>query len=106
MRPNNPNEYLLLKSKYPCRSPVIVILDTSCTFSLIKTKFLVRYETSLGELMMIIRNSNPLCIGSDKAVVAIIGGRIYPMTTLMSIIEKDSADGFIYMSLVEEQSFG
>ena len=92
-----------LRTKYPNKLPIIIVPRNIC---ISKTKYLVPYDITFSAFIQIIRNN--IAINKNEAFFCLIDG-ILPKNT-QSIIElyniHNNKDGFLYIDLVVENTFG
>jgi len=99
-------------SLYPDRIPVIVEMSPSSasyntyTTASHKIKYLVPYDITMGQFIKILRDK--LKLESSVALFFFINNKVFPITSLIGNIYKENADedGFLYIELCEESTFG
>jgi GABA(A) receptor-associated protein len=99
-------EAIRIKNKYPDKLPIIVELFGNCEFTLDKYKYLVPSDLTVGQFMYIIRKK--IKLESAKALFMFINNKLSSTNQLMDTIyntEKDT-DGFLYVFISEEQTYG
>lgn len=97
-----------IKEKYPDRIPIIVEHSKSSSdFPTIdKQKYLVPNDLSVGQFSYVIRKR--IKLPSEKAMFLMINNKMPPTNDYISnVYEKDSdEDGFLYVSIAGESTFG
>jgi len=97
------SEYEKLNKMYPNKIPVII--DKS-DLKLPNYKFLVNNDHSISHLLYIIRYKCKL--NPDESIFLFVNGQLPPMNELMSNIynKNKDADGFLYIQILKENTFG
>jgi hypothetical protein len=102
-------EYEVVKHKYPHHIPVVV----KCKGRLLKlkkTKFLISEDTTIGQVMFILRKKlEDVENKSSIALFLIVNNTLLPSNQLL--IEayqnnKDEATGMLFITLCQESTFG
>ena len=95
-----------LMTKYPDRVPVII---SSRDFKLKKFKYLVHSHMTVGQLFYYLRR-NAVTLGEDEAMFVLVNDHTLPsITHTVSDLYheyKDPLDGFLYLTLSAESTFG
>lgn len=104
-----PGEAERLRAKFPGRIPVLVLRHKGVATDvprLLKSKFLVPKDLTLGQFIYVVRNQMKL--SSDKALFIFIGNFLPTTTMMMSEIyaQHRSADGFLRVVYTSESTFG
>lgn len=96
-----------LRDKYPSKIPVICEVGKKSALELDKNRYLVPSDITLGQFQFTIRNRIPNLDPAD-ALYMFINNSLVPMTALMSAIyeEKKEIDGFLYIVINTESTFG
>ncbi len=92
---------------YPDRIPCIIESDDKSTsVSLPKTKYLIPYDLTIGNLSMIVRRHTGLT--REDSIFLFIDNVMFPQTALLSEIYKlhKDPDGFLYVKYARENTFG
>ncbi len=94
-----------LLEKYPDRVPIIIKCHEK-TLDLVRTKFLVPNNFSLGELMVVVRrylkNLRP-----SEALYTFFNGKMYPQCAMISqIFAVEQKNYHLTMILCKESVFG
>jgi len=94
--------------KYPNRIPVIVERAVSCKTigNIDKNKYLIPNELTLGQLQYVLRKR--LTLTAEQGIYLFINESLYPVTTPLHQIYKDSKDedNFLYVVYAGENTFG
>ena len=92
-------------SKYSDRIPIIVDVQTA-DIPLDKNKYLVPKDITIGQFMYIIRKRCKLA--PEKALFLFINNSLPPSSAIISTVYKTNVDedGFLYINLNEETTFG
>jgi GABA(A) receptor-associated protein len=94
--------------KYPNRIPVICEVDeNNKDIKLDKLKYLVPDSLTVGQFLDVIRRR--IKLGSQEALFIIINNTtLLPTSALMSYtyVQHKDKDGFLYISLTKENTFG
>jgi len=101
-------EFEIVSHKYPDRVPIIVKCKSK-SLKLTKKKFLMMQETSLGELLYIIRRRLDKALHPSVGLYIIINNKLLPPTqTLIEVYNsnKDEATGMLFVTLCQESTFG
>ena len=96
----------ILKENKDC-IPIICELEPKSKLKLDKNKFIVPNSVSLGVFMATIRKRIPN-LNHEQAIFMLINKKIMGMSDTLDLIyakEKDE-DGFLYITLYEESTFG
>tara|TARA_B100000073_G_scaffold331184_1_gene320349 strand:+ start:840 stop:1193 length:354 start_codon:yes stop_codon:yes gene_type:complete len=94
-------------TKYPDRVPIILEKSQGSYMRTIdKHKYLVPFDTTIGQFMYIIRKK--LSLKSDTAIFLFINGIIPPSNqTVIELYERyKDHDGFLYIDYSGENTFG
>jgi len=95
--------------KYPERVPIIV-QKTASTSTLIpdvdKKKYLVPRDLSVGQFMYVIRKR--IKLEPEQSIFVFVNDSLPPSTALISQLyqEQKDKDGFLYMEISGESTFG
>jgi GABA(A) receptor-associated protein len=103
------DESLRIRKKYPDRIPVIIENYPHSTLKILdKTKFLVPTDLTIGQLAYVIRKRIKLkpteslfLFMGTKNIVAPTCANIYSM-----YMENQDEDGFLYIMICEQATFG
>jgi GABA(A) receptor-associated protein len=101
------DECVRIIKKYPNRIPVIVEkLDSSGIHELVKKKYLVPKDLSIGQFIYVIRKR--IKLEPEKAIYLFVNNSLHPTCKLMSQLYKEQADndGFLYSYYSGEECFG
>ena len=95
-----------LKTKYPDRVPIIVVIPSNCPFKLPKRKFLSPGNLSIVEFLVVIRSH--LKVNSDQGIYLYFSNKLLPSSMLLSEVYKQYKDpsGFLIAHLELESTFG
>ncbi len=99
-------EFSKLKIKYPDRVPIIVE-SKSKHIILDKNKFLIEQDRTMGDLLYFIRRHVKL--RPDESIFLFCNNEMIPMNEmLMSVYNRNfhKEDGFLYMTIQTESTFG
>jgi GABA(A) receptor-associated protein len=94
-------------AKYPDKIPIIVELGRNSNLSpLDKQKYLVPYDLSVAQFMFMIRKR--LKLSQEQAMFLFINDKLPITSQLLSILypANKSDDGFLYITLMGETTFG
>lgn len=97
-----------VRLKYPEKIPVICEKNPNCkdTPTLIKSKYLVPLDLTVGQFMFIIRKK--MVLSPEKSIYLFVNNKILSGSQIVSYIyehEKDP-DGFLYIGYTSENTFG
>ncbi len=96
-----------IKKKYPDRIPIICeTFPKNGRLQLDKNKYLVPHDLTLGQFVYIIRKR--IQLPPEKAIFLFVNNLLPPTASLLSTIydnNKDN-DGFLYIGVREESTFG
>jgi len=98
-------EVLVLLKKYPNRIPLFI--DTKCEdIKLIKHKYLIEEDVTIGSLYIILRKS--LNIKSSDGIYLMINKMLIPTTAQLREVynEHKDQDCMLYISILKEETFG
>lgn len=102
------NEAERILKKYPDRVPVIVqrVENNDAIPDVDKKKYLVPSDLSLGQFIYVIRRRIKLT--PEQAIYVFINNTMPPTASVMSQIyqEHKDVDGFLYMKISGESTFG
>ena len=93
--------------KHSNRVPVIIsVADKSIITQPVKNKFLIPTSVTGGQLLMIIRSKMTLKI--DESIYLFINKTLINPTHIMQVIynEHKDKDGFLYITIATETTFG
>lgn len=92
--------------KHPNTVPVIVQLDSKSLPPLDRVKYLVPKDLTVGQFMFVIRRR--IKIQKEKALFLFCRKQLPKTSLLISELynEQKDADGFLYISITEESTFG
>jgi GABA(A) receptor-associated protein len=97
-----------IRLKYPGRIPLICEKDSRSggDFELIKNKYLVPQDLTVGQFVYVIRKQ--IQLSPEKAIFIFIDNMLPPTSAMMSeIYEKyKDSDGFVYCQVSLENTFG
>lgn len=95
-------------NEHPNRIPVIVECSEPLQrdHPLPKNKFAVPYDLTLAQFMFVVRKN--MSLKPEFALYAFINGRLHPTAALMGTIyaQEKTDDGFMYIELFQESTFG
>lgn len=94
-------------NKYADRIPIICeVFPKKGSFALDKSKYLVPLDLTLGQFVYVVRKR--IKIPPEKAIFLFINGLLPATSTVMSSLYKDNKneDGFLYIGVREEATFG
>lgn len=96
-----------ITKKYPDKVPVIVRFRAK-EFDLANIKFLVNKNHAMSDLMFAIRAKNKSKLSPEEAVFVFIGKTIPAMGHDLGALYKEhiSEDGFLYVDIKKESTFG
>ena len=97
-------ECMRIIEKYPDRIPIIVESDG---LELDKIKYLVPKDLTLGQFLFVIRKR--LNVPSSHALYLFINGSILSSSEILNsvyFIHRDIDDGFLYITIKKESTFG
>ena len=98
----------MILKQHPHRIPVVVECSDSlqAVHPLNKNKFIVPYELTLAQFMFIIRKHMKL--EPEYAIFVFINNRLHPITTVLGAVyaEEKDEDGFMYLDVFQESTFG
>ena len=97
-------EVELIKEKYPKYIPVIV-RPKDKSIQLLRHKFLVNGEITVGQFMCIIRKKIRN-IKSSEALFLIVNNSLPPSVHLLSNIQVDKETNMLFFTLCNENTFG
>jgi GABA(A) receptor-associated protein len=92
-----------IKEKYPGRIPVLV--KDTCKLELSKKKYLVPGDITVSQFLHFLRKYIKK-IEKEEALFIFINDKIPVMSSLMSDTNYTSDDGFVYIDLKLESTFG
>lgn len=92
--------------KYPDRIPVIVTIDQSKNIKLDKNKYLVPKELTIGQFLYVLRRR--IKLKEEEAMFIYSANSILQTSAIIGDIYEinKGADGFLYVKIVFENSFG
>jgi hypothetical protein len=95
-----------LRSKFPDHYPIIVEKATHAKFDLVKSRFLCPSDMTFAKFLGELRPNTT--IAPTEALFMFIGDTFVPiMATVGYLYEKNvNPDGFLYITLNTENSFG
>lgn len=98
----------IILKQHPDRIPVVVECseELQSIHPLKKNKFIVPFELTLAQFLFVIRKHMKL--DPEYAIFVFINNKLHPVTSLVGTIyaqEKDE-DGFMYMDVFQESTFG
>jgi GABA(A) receptor-associated protein len=100
----------IILQQYPDRIPIVIEPSKQKSFKtqylLEKNKFITPNDFTVGQLMAMIRKK--IQFPPEKALFLFFNDRFYPVSTLLSVIyhTHHDADGFLYATYSEENTFG
>lgn len=100
------NESRRISLKYPDRIPIICERSPTSDCPIVKKKFLVPHDFTIGQFLFILRKRMKL--PPEKAIFLFIHTTMYHSSYLLSTIydiNKDE-DGFLYITYASETTFG
>lgn len=97
-------EVELIKEKYPKYIPIIV-RPKDKSIQLLRYKFLVNGEITVGQFMCIIRKKIRN-IKSSEALFLIVNNSLLPSVHLLSNIQVDKETNMLFVTLCNENTFG
>jgi len=96
-----------IKKKYPNRIPIIVeVGDKSSDLTLEKNKYLCPGDLTCGQFLFVIRKRTKLT--AEQALFVFTNDTLPASAALMSQLyhEQKDKDGFLYMTIAKESTFG
>ena len=97
-----------IRAIYPDRLPVIVEISESSTNipDLNKKKYLVPKDITMGHLISVVRSR--INLGPDFAIFAFVNEQVICLSTQINAVYNDHKykDGFLYVLLTSENTFG
>lgn len=98
------NEYKKVKNKYPDRIPVIL---EGIELPMNKRKYLVPNDITFSEFTWILRGKK-LKLKPEEAIFLFVNNTLIPSNTLLSSVyeENKDEDGFLYVIITKESTFG
>lgn len=93
--------------KYNNRIPIIILQDKKSNLPKIeKIKYLVPDDITLAQFIFIIRKR--ISLSPEEAIFIFVNNTLPPSSYLMSFIynEYKDDDGFLYLSITSENTFG
>ena len=101
----NKESALKLKEKNPDRIPVLVS-KLHDDLHMEKTKFLVPLDLTMGQLQYVFRRS--LKIDPTEAIFIFVNNKILATTSDLtsSVYDKYNTNGYLYVSIAKENTFG
>lgn len=103
------NESARLRIKYPDRIPIICEISkgSETTIQLDRHKYLVPYDLTIGQLLIILKKRNQLD-ASQSLYLFTEDTTLSPCSELISSLYKihKNEDGFLYLIVAVEMSFG
>jgi len=101
-------ESINIKKKYPTRCPIICdVIDDPTPLKLDKKKYLVPYELTVGQFLFVIRKH--MNISQETAIfIFTSNGMLPPASESMQQLYNKyvDEDGFLYLSISSEKTFG
>jgi GABA(A) receptor-associated protein len=100
------DEVLRILSKYPERVPVLVENEKKCELVLDKRKYLVPIDLTMGQFMFVIRKR--LRMAPEQAMFMFVNGHQFQQSVTVKDVydEQMSSDGFLRVSICQENVFG
>ena len=100
--------YDKIRERYPDRIPVILKKTKKNSLpDLIKTKYLVENDMTVGRFLIHLRKN--INLNPEKAIFLFVGSGVLPPTSsnMKQIYDRyKSSDGFLYMTITTESTFG
>lgn len=98
-------EYDRISQKFPEKIPVILD-DIDKNIHIDKCKFLVSRDITFGQFVYVVRKRCSL--NKEEGLFFFIDNTLQPMNESISIVYKDKKDkdGFLYVKLTKENTFG
>lgn len=98
------NEYKRVKNKYPNRIPVIL---EGIELPMNKRKYLIPHDITFSEFTWILRGKK-LQLKPEEAIFLFVNNTLIPSNTLLSSVygENKDEDGFLYVVITKESTFG
>lgn len=97
----------LVKAKYPSNIPIVVRTND---IRILKSKFLVSGEITMGQFLYIIRKKLDKCVSSTKSLFIFVNNNtLVPASELLSSVydrHKDAECDMLFMTLCSENTFG
>jgi len=97
-----------IKAKYPDRIPIIceVAKRDADVMSLDKTKYLIPQDLTASQFLYVIRKR--LKINAHEGLYLFVNNQLPPGAALMSEVYKEhkDEDGFLYLEVSKESTFG
>ena len=96
-------DYLRIKSKYPDYIPIII---NSTQIELRKHKFLISGDMQMGQLLYAIRKQTQL--QPQEAIFVYVNNTLVPINKMVHDLWENyhNEDGFIYLTICKENTFG
>jgi GABA(A) receptor-associated protein len=101
------NESIRILLKYPDRIPIIVENKKNSSLPIIdKHKFLTPSELTFGQFIYVIRKR--LVLKPEKALFLFVNNTLIPGSKLLKSVynEHKDEDGFLYVTICSENTFG
>ena len=101
------SESARIKEKYPGRIPVVIeIKKNSLLPSLDRSKFLVPFDLTVGQLMYVIRKR--IALSPEKAIFVFVDDKLPPTSSMVGTVyeENKDDDGFLYCVVGCETVYG
>ena len=99
------SEAIRVRERFPDR--VLVIVETNNNLPpLDKNKYLVPNDFTVGQFITVLRKK--IDISPDKAIYFFVNNTVPSVTKLMSQLDQQfrSSDGYLYIKLEDENTFG
>jgi GABA(A) receptor-associated protein len=100
------DQSIKIRTKYPDRVPIIVEVIKDSNLNLDKEKYLVPNDLTIGQFIFVIRKR--MKINPTKAIFLFVNNNMPPSNALISIVydEHKDNDGFLYIKVTSENTFG
>ena len=99
-------ECVRLRRSHPDKIPVLFTAYKNNILKIHKFKYLISINTTMGQVLHIIRNN--ISIKPAQALFAFINNTLISPTDMIESVHKKlvSSDGFLYITLSLEETFG
>jgi GABA(A) receptor-associated protein len=100
------SSYRKIIKKNPDRIPIIVVSPEDICLD--KHKYLVPYDITVGQFMHVLRKRIGNNLSAEQALFLFVNNALPPVQSLVSEIYRESKDedGYLYMTLMKESTYG